>query len=85
MPDSMRYSDEFKKCNRVISEIEKFKHTFGRLPEEIEIVNIMREQGIILDEGCPCYNKKNSEFYTVWFGTTLGESKIYDSRTQEWR
>ena len=31
-----------------------------------------------------CYEKIDSVNYTVWFGTVLGESVIYNSDTQQW-
>ena len=31
-----------------------------------------------------CYEKKDSINYSIWFGTVLGESIIYDSDTKQW-
>jgi hypothetical protein len=36
------------------------------------------------DESCPCYCKTGGDSYIVSYGTTLGESYAYDSRTKKW-
>lgn len=35
------------------------------------------------EEG-PIYYEKRGDQYLIWFGTTLGESRIYDSKTGKW-
>jgi len=64
--------------NVAISKIEEFKKVKGRLPDSLS------EAGAQDDEGCPCYCKTADDSYLVWYGTTLGESDIYDSETRKW-
>jgi hypothetical protein len=62
----------------VISKVEEFRRTKGRLPDSLS------EAGIEGDESCPCYCKTGDNSYIVWNGTTLGESDTYDSQTKKW-
>lgn len=36
------------------------------------------------EEGPIYYDKINDQRYKIWFGATLGESKVFDSKYQEW-
>ncbi|MBI3477763.1 MAG: hypothetical protein HY010_18675 [Acidobacteria bacterium] len=64
--------------NAVVSKVEEFKRTNGRLP------NSLSEAGVEKDENCPCYCKTTGNTYIAWYGTTLGESDTYDSETKKW-
>ena len=64
--------------NIAISKIEEFRKVKGRLPDTLS------EAGAQGDESCPCYCKTGDGSYLAWYGTTLGESDIYDSETRKW-
>lgn len=50
-----------------------------------ELPNSLTEMGIIeTEEGSLYYEKITSTTYRVWFGTELGESKVYESEEREW-
>lgn len=67
-----------KAGDNVVAKVEKFRKSNGRLP------NALSDIGIKEDESCPCYCKTGDDSYIVWYGTTLGESDTYDSRTKKW-
>jgi hypothetical protein len=62
----------------IVLKVEDFKRANGHLP------NSLREVGVEESESCPCYCKTKDNGYLVWYGTTLGHSDTYDSRTKEW-
>src|SRR5258708_27181926 len=64
--------------NTIVAKIEEFKRGNGRLPSSLS------EVGVKESESCPCYCKTSDSGYIVWYGTTLGESDTYDSRTRKW-
>jgi 3-mercaptopyruvate sulfurtransferase SseA len=64
--------------DRVVAKVGQFRKSNGRLP------NALSDIGTKEDESCPCYCKTGADSYVVWYGTTLGESDAYDSRTKEW-
>ena len=64
--------------NEIVAKIEQFKKSRGRLPDRLSDI------GINENESCPCYCKTSTDSYMVWYGTTLGESDTYDSRTTKW-
>ncbi|QQS41431.1 MAG: hypothetical protein IPM63_00315 [Acidobacteriota bacterium] len=64
----------------LIVKIEEFRANNGRLPEDLAELGI--EERL---EGPVFYEKIGSDSYEVWYGTSLGESMIYDSKDREWR
>lgn len=64
--------------NAIVVKVEEFKRVNRRLPDSL------REMGIEESESCPCYCRTKDNGYLVWYGTTLGRSDTYDSRTQKW-
>lgn len=69
---------EFRVGNSVITRVEAFRASHGRLPETLE------EVGITDPDLTVYYCKAEKDEYYVWFGTTLGESETYDSRARKW-
>lgn len=60
--------------------IEKFQREHNRLPDDL------REIGMNHREDGPVYYRKNGERdYTIWYGTRLGSSVVYESKTRQWR
>ena len=69
---------ERKASNEIIAKVEQFKKSTGRLPEALSDI------GLKENDSCPCYCKTSNDSYIVWYGTTLGESDTFDSRTRNW-
>ena len=68
-----------RQSEAVIQKIENFRKKHHRLPESLS------EMGIPESEEGPIYYRKVDETkYRVRFGTTLGESVIYDSDKRFW-
>jgi len=67
--------------NEFVKKIEQYKEVNNRLPASLSDVGI-----VVKDEANPpiYYERRDSIHYTVWFGTTLGESKIYYSDSRKW-
>ena len=68
-----------KKGNHIVTKIENYREENGHLPNNLEVLGIKETL-----EGPLYYEKVDSINYMVWFGTTLGESMIYYSDTEEW-
>jgi hypothetical protein len=71
-------SSKRKSSENVVAKVEQFRKSNGRLP------NALSDIGTKEDESCPCYCKTGDDSYIVWYGTTLGDSDAYDSRTKKW-
>lgn len=69
---------KLRTANQIISRVEAFRVSQGRLPETLE------EVGVTDPDLRVFYEKTNNNEYVVWFGTTLGESETYNSRTKKW-
>jgi hypothetical protein len=70
---------EIREGNRLVSDIEKYRHDRNGLPSGLE--DIGRASG---EQGPFYYEKCSDDRYIVWFGTTLGESVTYDSISRDW-
>jgi hypothetical protein len=69
---------DFRTGNEIVSRVEAFRARHnGALPETLEQIGISDEDQVF-------YEKVDRHAYIVWFGTTLGESETYDSRTKKW-
>ena len=69
-----------KEAEIVIDKIEHYKALKGYYP------NTLADVGFDYDESGPLfYQKNNSISYLLYFGTTLGESKIYYPDTKTWK
>ncbi len=64
----------------IIEKVEKFKQDTGRLPDNVKEIGIDDKQMHL-----SFYTKKDSVVYEVWYGLELGVSKIYNSKTKNWR
>jgi len=62
----------------IVARVDQFKKSTGHFPSALSDI------GVRADESCPCYCKTGDDNYIVWYGTTLGESDTYDSRTKRW-
>jgi hypothetical protein len=68
----------FKQANEIIQKVERYIKKNGVLPNSLEDIGEKTTM-----EG-PFYNKIDSKEYEVWFGTYLGESCVYRSKTKKW-
>lgn len=63
----------------IVKKIEVYRQKNGKLPESLTDIGIEEKE-----EG-PIYYRKDSETdYIIWYGLTLGESRVYDSKTKAW-
>ena len=67
-----------KRANEVITAVDSFRSRTGSLPDNLEELGFKDPESLEV-----YYQKKNESSYVVWFGTTLGESAIYESSTKE--
>ena len=72
------YFEQRQASNEIVAKVEQFRKSTGHLPE------VLSDIGLEENESCPCYCKTTNNAYMVWYGTTLGESDTYDSRTKQW-
>ena len=78
------YSCEFNNerqdyAEMLIEKIETFKTKNNRLPKDLS------ELGLIEKMDSPAfYQIQTDSTYMVWFGLSIGESKVYRSATKKW-
>ena len=65
--------------NGIVAAIERHRRATGRLPESLRAVGLSGTE-----EGPIHYERRGDGGYVLWFGTLLGESTTYDSRTGRW-
>lgn len=65
--------------NALIERIDSFQKATHRLPESLKELGIEEKM-----EGPLYYQKLSTDRYTVYFGTTVGESMIYRSEKGAW-
>jgi|SRR6185437_4546566 len=63
----------------IAAKINQFKKDKGYLPNSLDDIGIKETE-----EGPLYYGKEDSTQYIIWFGTTLGKSCIYYSKTNKW-
>jgi len=72
------YWGKFRTGNEIVSRIEAFRTREGHLPETL------RDVGFDDPDSKLFYRLISSDEYCVWFGTSLGESETYSSRSKQW-
>lgn len=79
-PPEFVWRSQIRSGNQLISRVESFRRAHDHLPSaQSEIDENVTEQTRIL------YQKCSDTHYVVWFGTELGESMSYDSRSGVWK
>ena len=63
----------------LISKIEEYHKQKGQLPNSLSDIEIAEEMG----DG-PYYEKKDSQYYIVYFNIGFDNAIIYSSKTKEW-
>lgn len=75
----LAYLNKYRSANYVINELEEYYLNFGQYPNSFEDI------GMVVTESGPIYYEKiNKDRYFLYFGTTLGEGKYYDSKIKKW-
>ena len=69
-----------KRGDALVKKIEVFRSDHNKLPNSLEEIEIEELDG----RDVLYYDKRDSLYYTVSFGTSLGESKFYYSDTKKW-
>lgn len=69
---------DFRTGNEIISRVESFRQSHGYLPGSLKDIGVTDPDLRVF------YCRAGDNEYIVWFGTTLGESETYDSRTKKW-
>ena len=69
-----------KEAELLVVQVEAYRTEKGALPSNLEALG--RRTTL---EGPLHYVRRGEETYLVWFGTMLGSSVTWDSRTGEWR
>lgn len=78
------YSCEFKNerqeyAEMLIEKVETFKINNNRLPKDVS------ELGLTEKMDSPAfYQIKSDSTYMIWYGLSVGESKVYRSATKKW-
>lgn len=78
IPKRIFYKSELGQGNEIIQKIEIFKNESNRLPDDLS------ELGILDNEDQRIFYRRDGKNYIIWFGMSLGESGLYDSRIQKW-
>ncbi|WP_154651006.1 hypothetical protein [Reinekea blandensis] len=73
------------KAEALVIAIEQFREKNGVIPTVSEIPKLYTELGLEYSESCPCYQYIDENEYKVYWGTSLGESDYFDSKTNKWR
>ena len=59
--------------------IDQYQLQTGKLPASLTALGVPE-----IEAGPLYYQRKDTVTYEVWFGTSLGESQTYSSRTRKW-
>lgn len=65
----------------IIQETERFLEENNRLPKNISELDIPDFE----EADAAYYELVNDTIYEVWYGTSLGSSMTYNSKTKEWK
>ena len=77
-PDWLFHWRDFRTGNEIVSRVEAFQKVHGHLPETLKEIGVDNpDLGVF-------YIRISDHEYCVWFGTTLGESEVFDSRIKKW-
>ena len=72
-------NDRQEYAEMLIEKVETFKKTNNRLPKNVS------ELGLTEKMDSPAfYQMETDTTYMVWYGLSVGESKIYKSSTKKW-
>lgn len=78
------YSCEFNNeqqeyAEMLIEKVETFKTKNNRLPKDVSELGLTEKM-----DGPAFYQIQTDSTYMVWYGLSVGESKVYSSATKKW-
>ena len=73
------YRKKIERGNQIILLLEQYRAAHARYPASLRDIGIAETM-----EGPVYYERRGDDAYLLWFGTSLGESGIYDSKTKQW-
>lgn len=74
-----RNAELTKQGNELVAKVEAYKKRTDSLPSSLKALGINETE-----EGPLYYQRKDSINFIIWFGTSLGKSKIYYSNSKKW-
>lgn len=77
LPNRVVYRSEYRAGTRAIKSLEAYHLHNRHYPETLESIDPEAARTIY-------YRKEAEDAYILWFGASLGESIIYDSRRHSW-
>ena len=63
----------------IIEKVEKFKKTYNRLPKDVIELGLNEKM-----DSPAFYEMETDSTYIVWYGLSVGESKVFKSSTKKW-
>ncbi|MEM6432162.1 MAG: hypothetical protein AAF708_23190 [Deinococcota bacterium] len=79
LPNRLVYGRRYAAARQIIQKVDAYLEHHSTLPTSVS------DLGLTASETSPAYYRKLTEgHYQVWFGTSLGESVVYDSQTERW-
>ena len=68
-----------RQAEPIQASLESYRLQKGRYPHSLSEIGIVER-----DEGPLYYQRKSESSYILWFGLSLGESKIFESTDGQW-
>lgn len=78
VPSEWRHHQLIRQAGPIHSALEDYHAQHGTYPESLSAAKISEPNELY-------YQREPDGSYLLWFGTTLGESTTYCSKTQEWQ
>ena len=74
-----RKSDRQEYAEMIIEKVYIFKKENNRLPKNVSEIGLIE-----LEDSPAFYEQKTDSTFIVWFGLSVGESKVYSSLNKKW-
>ena len=75
---SWRESQLVRQSERLQAALEDYRTTHGEYPESLVAIGVSDKE-----EGPIYYHRKSMGSYELWFGTTMGESRVFSSKDRK--
>jgi hypothetical protein len=72
-------NDRQEYAEMLIEKVETFNKTNRQLPKDVSEFGLTEKMNSLA-----FYQKETDSTYIVWFGLSVGESKVYKSSTKKW-
>ena len=63
----------------IVAKVEDYRRAHGEVPDSLTSIGIRETES-----GPIYYRKENRQDYIVWYGTTVGHSRVFNSRNRTW-